>query len=84
MSEVFDVVLRLGRNSEWLKLNIRFTTDVVLTGFMSDPNEETLKFCEPRAEAEFEKVCVDLLRKVAPRLQFAKTSGLARSGVSSL
>ena len=24
----------LGRNPEWLKLNIRFTTDVVLTGFM--------------------------------------------------
>jgi hypothetical protein len=41
---------------------------------MSD--EDISKLCSQKADAEFETLCLEPLRKVDPRLEFAKTSGL--------
>jgi hypothetical protein len=42
---------------------------------MSD--EDIDKLCLQKADAEFETLCLEPLRKVAPQLEYAKTSGLA-------
>jgi len=41
---------------------------------MSD--EDIDKLCLQKADAEFEMLCLEPLRKVAPQLEYAKTSGL--------
>jgi hypothetical protein len=41
---------------------------------MSD--EDIDKLCLRKADAEFETLCLEPLRKVAPQLEYAKTSGL--------
>jgi hypothetical protein len=42
---------------------------------MSD--EDIDKLCLQKADAEFKTLCLEPLRKVAPQLEYAKTSGLA-------
>ena len=41
---------------------------------MSD--DEVNKLCLQRADAEFERSCLEPLRKFASRLEYAKTSGM--------
>ena len=41
---------------------------------MSD--EDVSQLCLQKADAEFEVLCLEPLRKVTPQLEYAKTSGL--------
>ena len=38
--------------------------------------DDIKKLCSQKADAEFERLCLEPLRKFAPRLEYAKTSGL--------
>ena len=44
---------------------------------MDMPDEDISKLCLQKADAEFEVLCLEPLRKVTPQLEYAKTSGLA-------
>ena len=47
-----------------------------LTGEEMDMSDDIDKLCLRKADAEFETLCLEPLRKVAPQLEYAKISGL--------